>query len=263
MRDKSAVPGKVLSMSEAIENLSVILLTLRKKLVLIAAVLILGIAVSFQFTGPLIEKMKIDLLPEGAKLVYVTPLEVMMLKLKLSFIIGVLIVLPLIIMYIYRGLSKRLGLKNRFTVKRRHIALTVGAAGFMFILGASYAYLLMLPLFLKYLYLSAAEAGALATYSVFKFISFAAAATALFGLIFELPIVLTFLTRSGLVQYETLVTYRKHIYILFLFAGAVITPPDVFSQIMVAVPMVIFFEISMGIVRILGVKGKEKAGLDR
>ena len=70
-------------MSEAIENLSVILLTLRKKLLVITAVLFTGVMVSFQFTGPLIARMKEDLLPEGAKLVYATPLEVMMLQLKL------------------------------------------------------------------------------------------------------------------------------------------------------------------------------------
>lgn len=245
-------------MSEAIENLTVVLLTLRKKLFLIAATLLLGVTVSFQLTAPLIEKMKTDLLPEGAKLVYVTPLEVMMLKLKLSFILGVLIALPLVLFYTWRSLKKRLSVKNPISIKRRHVVLLIGAVIFMFALGASYAYLLMLPLFLEYLYLSAAGSGAVATYSIFKFISFAAAATALFGLIFELPIVLTFLTRSGLIKYETLVTYRKHIYILFLFAGAVITPPDVLSQVMVAVPMVIFFEISMLIVRVLGVKGKGK-----
>ncbi|MCQ1536435.1 Sec-independent protein translocase TatC [Methanosarcina sp. KYL-1] len=246
-------------MSEAIENLSVILLTLRKKLALIAGVLFLGIALSFQLTGPLIERMKEDLLPEGAKLVYVTPLEVMMLKLKLSFIIGLLVALPLITFYIYRAISRRFSLRNPIVVRRSQFVFLCTAALVMFALGASYAYFIMLPLFLEYLYLNAAGSGVTATYSVFKFISFAAAATALFGLIFELPIVLTFLTRNGFVKYETLVTYRKHIYILFLVAGAVITPPDVLSQVMVAVPMTIFFEISMVVVRMLGVKKRNPA----
>lgn len=243
-------------MSEAIENLSVILLTLRKKLTVVAAVLFAGVALSFQFTGPLIERMKEDLLPEGAKLVYVSPLEVMMLKLKLSFIIGLLLSLPIIAFYVYRALSRRFSFRNPIKVGKGQFVLLSAGALIMFTLGASYAYFLMLPLFLDYLYLNAAGSGVTATYSVFKFISFAAAGTALFGLIFELPIVLTFLTRNGFVKYSTLVTYRKHIYVIFLFAGAVITPPDVLSQIMVAVPMIIFFEISMVVVRVLGVKNK-------
>lgn len=243
-------------MSEAIENLSVILLTLRKKFTVVAAVLFAGVALSFQFTGPLIERMKEDLLPEGAKLVYVSPLEVMMLKLKLSFIIGLLLALPFIAFYACRAVSRRFSLRNPIQIGKSQFLLLSVAALVMFVIGASYAYFFMLPIFLDYLYLNAAGSGVTATYSIFKFISFAAAGTALFGLIFELPIVLTFLTRNGFIQYSTLVTYRKHIYIVLLFAGAVITPPDVLSQVMVAVPMIIFFEISMVVVRVLGVKHK-------
>ena len=243
-------------MSEAIENLSVILLTLRKKLLVITAILFTGVMVSFQFTGPIIERMKEDLLPEGAKLVYVSPLEVMMLQLKLSVIMGLLITLPIIAFYIYKAISNRFSVRIPIIIGRGQFVFLSAVSIIMFVLGASYAYFLMLPLFLKYLYLSAAGSGVTATYSIFKFISFAASGTAIFGLIFELPIVLTFLTRNGYVKYSTLVTYRKHIYIVFLVIGAVITPPDVLSQVMVAVPMIIFFEISMVIVRVLGVKNK-------
>lgn len=96
-----------------------------------------------------------------------------------------------------------------------------------------------------------------ATYSIFKFISFIATTVAIFGLVFELPIVLTFLTRNGFVQYSTLVTYRKHIYVFIMVIAAIVTPgTDIFSQMMVAVPMVIFFEISMVIVKVIGVKNK-------
>ena len=244
-------------MSEAIENLSVILLTLRNKLLVIAGVLITGIILSFQFTGSLIERMKVDLLPEGAKLVYVSPLEVMMLELKLSIIIGVLLTLPIIAFYAYRAILKRYSIKIPISIGNGQFVFLSLAVIIMFILGASYSYFLMLPLFLKFLYLDAADSGITATYSVFKFISFIATTTAIFGLVFELPIILTFLTRNGFVKYSTLVTYRKHIYVLVMFIAAVITPgADVFSQMMVAVPMTIFFEISMVIVRILGVKSR-------
>jgi sec-independent protein translocase protein TatC len=244
-------------MSEAIENLSVILLTLRNKLLVIAGVLITGIILSFQFTGPLIERMKVDLLPEGAKLVYVSPLEVMMLELKLSIIIGVLLTLPIIAFYAYQAIWKRYSIKMPISIGKGQFAFLCLAVIIMFVLGASYSYFLMLPIFLKFLYLDAADSGVTATYSVFKFISFIATTTAIFGLVFELPIILTFLTRNGFVKYSTLVTYRKHIYVLVMFIAAVITPgADVFSQMMVAVPMVIFFEISMVIVKIIGVKNR-------
>jgi len=244
-------------MSEAIENLSAVLVTLRNKLLVIAAVLLTGIVVSFQFTSPLIERMKIDLLPEGAKLVYVSPLEVMMLELKLSIIIGLLFTLPIIAFYVYRAISRRYSLKIPVSIGKGQFFFLCIAVVIMFVLGAAYSYFLMLPIFLKFLYIDAESAGVTATYSIFKFISFIATTTAIFGLVFELPIVLTFLTRNGFVQYSTLVTYRKHIYVLAMFVAALVTPgADVFSQMMVAVPMVIFFEISMVIVRIIGVKNK-------
>jgi sec-independent protein translocase protein TatC len=243
-------------MSETIENLSVILLALRKKLFVIATVLCTGVVISLQFTSPLINRMKHDLLPEGAKLVYLSPLEVMMLQLKISMIIGLLITLPFIVFYIYRTISKRYSVRIPYSRKGQFLLLSVAILS-MFILGASYSYFFMLPLFLKFLYIDAAASGVTATYSIFNFISFIATTTAIFGLVFELPIILTILIRNGFVKYDTLVTYRKHIYVIILVIAMLITPgTDVFSQMMFAVPMTIFFEISMLIVKIIGVKNK-------
>ena len=119
----------------------------------------------------------------------------------------------------------------------------------------------MLPIFIKFLYTDATESGVTATYSVLNFISFIATTTATFGLLFELPVVLIVLIRNGVIKYNTLVTYRKHIYVLILIVAMLITPgTDVFSQMMFAVPMTIFFEISMVIVRILGVKKRVQQG---
>ena len=244
-------------MSEAIENLSVILLALRKKLFVIATILCIGVIISLQFTSPLITRIKNDLLPEGAKLVYVSPLEVMMLQLKLSFIIGMLITLPVIAFYVYRAISKRYSIRIPISIKKSQFIFLSISVLFMFLLGVSYSYFFMLPIFLKFLYIDAANSGVTATYSIFSFISFIATTTAIFGLVFELPIILTALIRNGFVKYSTLVTYRKHIYIIILVVAMFITPgTDVFSQMMFAVPMAVFFEISMIIVRILGVKNK-------
>jgi sec-independent protein translocase protein TatC len=200
--------------------------------------------ISFQFSGLLIERMKNDLLPEGALVIYVSPLEVMVLKLKMAVIIGLLCTLPLMMFFVFRAAMRQYGLKP-IKINPFWLVISGISAVIMFLLGAYYAYFIMLPLFIQYLYINAAASGVVATYSIFKFISFGAEATIIFGLIFELPIVLTILTRLGIV---------KHIYVLFLVVGAVITPPDVISQIMVAVPMLIFFEISMIVVRILGGK---------
>ncbi|MDO9518575.1 MAG: twin-arginine translocase subunit TatC [Methanosarcinaceae archaeon] len=245
-------------MSSSMEDLSTIVNEIKKKIVYIGLAFLLSTTVSLQFTGPLIERMKNDLLPEGAKIVYISPLEVMMLKLKIALILGFFIIIPFVAFFVIRAVLKKLRIEKPIHINRFWIITTSFAIILMFLLGASYAYFIMLPLFLKYLYLNAASSGIVATYSIFKFISFAAAATIIFGLVFELPIVMLFLTKSGIVQYKTFVEYRKHMYVLFLVVGALITPPDVLSQVMVGVPLIIFFEISLFIVRIMDRSSNQK-----
>ena len=246
------MPDSNENMQDVMVGFSTVLNALKKKILYIVLVMIVATSIAFQLVGPLILRIKTDLIPEGANIVYVTPLEVMMLKLRLALIIGVVATLPVLGYFILNVLDKRFNLAEKIRKKRFLLMLTAFAVGFMFVLGASYAYFIMLPLFIEYLFISAESSGAVATYSIFKFVSFAATTTVIFGFIFELPIVMTFLARSGIVSYSAFVKYRKHIYIFFLVAGALITPPDVISQIMVAIPMIIFFEISLIIVRLLG-----------
>jgi sec-independent protein translocase protein TatC len=102
------------------------------------------------------------------------------------------------------------------------------------------------------LFLSAAATGAQATYSIYEFVNFIALMTLIFGFIFELPLIIFILNRVGLVPKKLLVTYRKHVYVLFFIVAAIITPPDVISQIIVAIPMIFFYELSVLIVKIFG-----------
>lgn len=233
-----------------VPEISSLIIVLRKKIAALGVIFLIGFMLAFHFTASMIEKIKTDLLPEGAQLVYVSPLEVMILKMKIAALLGLLFVAPLITYFVARVLIMKLGMN--FQIKALWIGLSLLAATIAFLAGASYAYFVMLPLFIKYLYLNASTSGVYATYSIFKFVSFAAEATVVFGLIFEMPVVLTLLTRYDILKYQTLVTYRKHIYILFLVTGALITPPDVISQMMVSIPMIVFFEISLFIVRVFG-----------
>jgi len=246
------MPDSNENMQNAMVGLSTVLNMLKKKVMYLVTVMIVVTSISFPLVGPLILRIKNDLMPEGANIVYVTPLEVMMLKFRFALTIGVISIVPMIGYFIFKVFDKRFNLAETIRKKRTLLVLTVFAIGCMFILGMAYAYFIMIPLFIEYLYMDAANSGAIATYSIFKFISFAATTTVIFGLVFELPIGMIFLTRSGIVKYNTFVKYRRHIYVLFLVVGAVVTPPDVLSQLMVAVPMIILFEISLIIVQLFG-----------
>lgn len=225
---------------------------LKKKLTAFALIFICGFMASFPFMGRVINSINTNILPQGASVIYLSPAEVMLLKFKMSLIIGILLILPLAAFYTYSALKGRLDIPIS-----RLSGAVVGAAGIvLFLLGAGYAYFLMLPFFIYYLFQNAAAAGVAATYSVSEFISFVAFTTVVFGLVFEFPLAVIILVRTGLVDRDTLVKYRHHTYIGLLVLAAVITPPDVISQVIIAGPLIVFFELSLLLARFMGGTGK-------
>ena len=184
-------------------------------------------------------------------IVYLTPMEVLMLEFKMSLIFGVLLASPLVIYYAYKGLKGRL--PAVISQNKSLIFTIIAAAILLFLTGAGYAYFFMLPLFLSYLYQDAMSLGINANFSVYEFVYFIVMTTVIIGAAFELPLILNLLVRFGVTTRKTLSHYRKHAYILLLVIAAWITPgPDVFSQLMVTVPFVILYEASLILMRLTG-----------
>jgi sec-independent protein translocase protein TatC len=230
-------------MASIAEELGYIIEGLKKRLVPIIAVIFAGFLVSFYLLDPVLERMKQDLLPEGATLIYISPVEVIMLKVKLAMIVGVILAVPLIWHYVYKTLKVRFGIKN--PLKKSHLILWLGSAVALFIIGVCYSYFLMLRLVLKYLYFMSAETGVAATWSIYEFISFVILITLILGVAFEVPIFIVFVVRSGLVQIDTLKEYRRYVIVAMFVLAAIFTPPDVVSQLIVGFPLVICYEIGI------------------
>ena len=220
---------------------------LKKRLGVILVVFAIGTAAGFPIMSRVLAHIIEHTKPAGASIIYLTPLEVVMLKLKMALICGALLALIVIAYFIYRAVVRR----SKIHICRSSVVVTGILAVILFGSGVLYAYFL-LPIFLDYLYQSAASTGAVATYSIREFISFVILIATVFGLSFELPLVMTVLVRSGLVRYRTFIEYRRHAYISLLFAAAFATPPDVLSQIIIAVPLAILYEISLFVVRFTG-----------
>jgi len=281
----------------ALEEFSLALSELRRKLLYIALVFCTGAIVSFSFMGEVIKKIEDDMffrlnipgseapLIEISRnissianevnnsviaqnltrisyellnisqvykptIVYLTPLEVLMLEFRMSLIFGALLALPLILYYAYRGVKGRLG---SIKVNRSLILSIIAASILLFLIGAGYAYFYMLPFFLGYLYQDAMSLGVNANFSVYSFVYFIVMTTVVIGAAFELPVILTLLVRLGITSKETLAHYRRHAYILLLIIAAWVTPdPTMFSQIMVTVPFVVLYEASLLVVRVTG-----------
>jgi sec-independent protein translocase protein TatC len=153
------------------------------KILLILGIVLSGMVLSFWLiVRPLLVKIERDLLPEGAELIQISPVEVIMLMVKIGLIIGILLASPLIGYYVYKTLRERLGIKN--SMKRRDIIILAISAVSLFILGICYSYFLMLPLVLQYLYILSAGAGVAATYSISEFVSFVVIITLILGIAF-------------------------------------------------------------------------------
>jgi sec-independent protein translocase protein TatC len=183
-------------------------------------------------------------------LVYLTPMEVLMLEFKMSLIFGFVLTLPVILYFIFQGLKGRL--KN-IPVNKSLILLTFASSVILFIVGAAYAYFLMLPVFLKWIYQDAMNLGVNATFSIYSFIYFIVMTTAIMGLAFELPVIMVLLVKLGVTSRQTLSHYRKHAYVILLIIAAWVTPdPTMFSQIMMTIPFVVLYEFSLVAIRLWG-----------
>ncbi|MEM2924462.1 MAG: twin-arginine translocase subunit TatC [Methanocellales archaeon] len=231
---------------EELEFISTALTKFKRKIMMVVGVVIAGSIVSFPFTDLLINRIKLDLLPEGTKVIYLTPLEVLILKLKISLAIGALMALPLIVFEGYKILKERFPQMKLKNVGKSSIALGGISAILLFILGVIYTYFIMLPIFFRYLYEDAASIGVEATFSILEFVNFVLLCCILFGLVFEMPVFITMLVRLGIVDRSTLKYYRRHAYLLIVIAATWVTPGvDIISPILLTFPMIFFYELSI------------------
>tara|TARA_B100000586_G_scaffold223543_1_gene170834 strand:- start:965 stop:1297 length:333 start_codon:yes stop_codon:yes gene_type:complete len=103
----------------------------------------------------------------------------------------------------------------------------------------------MLPTVLDYLQNDAAQAGLETTYSLSAFYHFVFLLTFSLGLTFQLPLVIMLMLRLELITVEQLAEYRSYLVVIFFILAALITPPDVISQFLLAVPLMVLYEISI------------------
>lgn len=138
------------------------------------------------------------------------------------------------------------------------------ARGFIFIssllffLGVLFGYYLVTPLSINFLGKYQVSEVVLNEFDIGSYISLVRSSVVACGLIFELPIIIYFLTKIGLVTPEFLRKYRKFALVIVLILSAIITPPDILSQIIVAIPVLVLYEISIIIARIVTKKEERK-----
>lgn len=224
---------------------------LRKRLITSFIAVAIGFAASYGFkeqlfqilTQPLISVMK-----EGETLIYTGLPEAFFTFLKVSFLSGLMIASPVIIYQFWMFVAP--GLYDR---EKRLLIPVVFLSSIFFIGGALFGYFVVFPFGFDF-FLSFATETIRPMPSMKEYLSFSAKLLLAFGLVFELPLVITFLARLGIVSVPFLKKNRKYAILLFFVGAALLTPPDVVTQVMMALPLMLLYEISIVGARIFGRK---------
>jgi len=185
--------------------------------------------------------------------VYIAPQELFLVYMNVALVGAVVICFPVLAYQVYAFCSPGLSGKER-----AYISGALVAGGLCFLLGVAFAYFISLPFMLRFLIQFTGEVDVSASISIQQYVSFLLTVFVIFGLVFELPVISVLLTGLGLVKAEWLVKGRKVMIVVIFVLAAIITPPDIVSQIMVAVPMLLLYEISIVLSRLVG-KAKKTA----
>ena len=167
------------------------------------------------------------------------PTETFMLSMKLSFFAGIILAFPLLLMFILQFVLPGLH------ANEKRVMWPAMAVGFgLFLGGVLFAYYGVLPRALTFFYEWSGNLGVSNDWRIGEYISFATQFTLLFGVAFELPVVVMVFVKLGLLTYETMSRTRSYAIVAIFVVAAILTPtPDVFTLSLMALPMIILYEI--------------------
>ncbi|MCM8814111.1 MAG: twin-arginine translocase subunit TatC, partial [Candidatus Omnitrophica bacterium] len=183
--------------------------------------------------------------PAG-KLVFLAPAEAFIAQVQVSFWGAVLVALPYLLYQVWQFTAAGL-----FPTEQRAIVLILPAAYGLFLSGAVFAVGVVMPAMVKF-FLAFASATLTPVLSVERYVSFAAGLMLSFGLSFQLPLILWVLARAGIVSPALLGTARRYVIVLIFIVAAALTPPDVVSQLLLALPLCVLYEAGVWAARCAG-----------
>lgn len=213
---------------------------MRNRIAVALIVLAVGIVVSFTYAEPFVTVLTDMGERYGYIFVYIRPQELLMVYFTISLLGGLVLALPVIVYEIYAFCSP--GLKK---IEKTMMLLGVTFGTVFFCLGVLFAYQITVPFMLRFLIAFSTDVAVSASISIEEYITFLMTVFLIFGVIFELPVLSVILTALGIVRPKWLIAARKVMIVAIFFVAAIITPPDIVSQIMVAIPIVVLYELSI------------------
>lgn len=218
-------------------------------LISLAAVLIGACAAFWKIKAIL----KFLMLPPVDHLVFFSPTEAFMAYFKLAFFVGLIFASPIVLYQLWAFVSA--GLKDN----ERRITLTFFPFSvLLFLGGAAFGFFIAIPWALKFL-INFAGPDVSAVISISNYLSFITIFIFIFGLVFELPVAVLILSKLGLVTPAFLSSNRKWAILIIFIIAAVLTPtPDAFTQCLMAAPLIILYEVSIWVSKLVNINKKER-----
>jgi sec-independent protein translocase protein TatC len=194
----------------------------------------------------LLAKPLIAALPVGGQMIATDVVGVFLVPVKVAFLVAFVIALPYVLYQVWAFVAPGL-----YVNEKRLVLPLVVASSLLFLLGMSFAYFLVFPVVFKFMASIAPEGVAWMT-DIDKYLSFVLTTFMAFGVTFEVPVVVIVLVRVGVVSIDKLKEIRPYVIVGAFVVGAIFTPPDVISQVMLAVPLWLLYELGIVCARIIG-----------
>jgi sec-independent protein translocase protein TatC len=215
---------------------------LRKRLVVCAIGVGVGFGIAYIFSERLFQLLVAPLkavMPEGDQLIFTNLPEMFFAYLKVAFIAGILAAAPLIFYELWMFIAPGLYQKEKKMVIPFVVSSTI-----LFVGGALFGYFVVFPFGFKF-FIGFSNETVKALPSVKQYFSFSIKLLFAFGAVFELPVIIFFLSKMGIVTPQFLRQKRKYAILLTFTLGAILTPPDVITQCMMAAPLIVLYEIGI------------------
>jgi len=215
---------------------------LRWRLIVSFIAIGIGFLLSYGFKETIFEiliRPLIKVMGDGDKMIFTNLPEAFFTYLKVSLLSGIMLASPVIIFQVWMFIAPGL-----YTEERKLILPFVFLSTLFFVGGALFGYFVVFPFGFQF-FLSFASENIQAFPSMKEYLSFSSKLLLAFGIVFELPLFITLMARLGLVTPSYLKQNRKYAVLLFFVGAAIITPPDVVTQIMMAFPLMLLYELSI------------------
>lgn len=229
------------------------LIELRQRLILIMATWLVAFGFCYRYAQQLFEWVAVpvrEALPAGSTLVFIQATEPFFTYLKVAAVAALLVALPVIVWQFWMFVAPAL-----YPGEQRLVLPFVLCSCLCFATGTYFGFNFVFPVIFTFLInYGIAATGIQAMLSMSGYLSMASQLLLAFGLVFELPIFIFFLARLGVVDARWLARQRRYAILTAFVVGAVLTPPDIFSQLSIALPFILLYEFGIVIARLFGKK---------